>query len=428
MSLGRHSGRQVHGQEARIQGSPQVGRQRERSTTEGELLLNRLLAGEGSALGEMVRVPHWGVEEVLSWVAGAGFKEFCPVFKECGVDGDLLLMLSDKDCQEDLGMKNGILRKRFLRELAVLRRNADYSSCGGEEMANFLSRISPEFRGYTYSFVTKDIGLDFLAQLGGDELQEILKEAGITNAVHRHRLVEALDGLQDDLLSDSGLQSDLGTPEAQYDVYLTHPQGQGEELASLIKIQLELRGFTVYGESHLAGCTLDRSISVLQDIRHFLLILPPNAFDLVEEDDNFRRELSTALQMETNIVPVTDNFQWPEPDSLPEDIRAISYFNCVRWVHDYQDACILKIERFLRGDCAYDISRGPSPYMSGARSPNRTTLPSGFSTPGGLCVPRQSRRVSEQRLAPTPHLLLPKRGWSRSCVSLYSLESGTSGC
>ena len=72
----------------------------------------------------------------------------------------------------------------------------------------------------------------------------------------------------------------------------------------------------------------------MQDIRHFLLILPPNALDLVilirqrspsedfkpkvEEDDNFRRELSTALQLDANIVPVTDNFQWPEPDSLPE--------------------------------------------------------------------------------------------------------------
>jgi len=349
-------------------------------------------------------------------------------------------------------MKNGILRRRFLRELAVLRKNADYSSCGGEEMANFLNKISPEFRGYTYSLVTKDISLEFLSQLSGDELQEILKEAGITNSVHRHRLVEALDNLQDDLLSDSGLQSDLGTPEVQYDVYLTHPQGQGEELASLIKIQLELRGFNVYGESHLPGNTLDRSITVMQDIRHFLLILPPNALDLVEEDDNFRRELSTALQLDANIVPVTDNFQWPEPDSLPEDIRAISYFNCVRWVHDYQDACVLKIERFLRGDC--DVSRGPSPYMSGARTPNRPSLPSGFSTPGGLSVPRcaltrayvffgiavfiegglectffrQNRRVSEQRLAPTPHLLLPKRGWSRSCVSLYSLDSGTSGC
>ena len=33
---------------------------------------------------------------------------------------------SDHDCQDDLGMKNGILRRRFLRELAVLRKNADY--------------------------------------------------------------------------------------------------------------------------------------------------------------------------------------------------------------------------------------------------------------------------------------------------------------
>jgi len=139
MSLGRHSGRQVHvhgqssgllqvlqGQGRSLVGSPQVARQRVRSTTEGELVLNSLLDGEGSSLGEMVRVPHWGVDEVLSWVASVGFKEFCPVFKECGVDGDLLLMLSDHDCQEDLGMKNGILRRRFLRELAVLRKNADY--------------------------------------------------------------------------------------------------------------------------------------------------------------------------------------------------------------------------------------------------------------------------------------------------------------
>ena len=65
---------------------------------------------------------------------------------------------------------------------------------------------------------------------------------------------------------------------------------------------------------------------------------------------------------------------------------------------------------------------------------SRPSLPSGFSTPGGLSVPRyvltrayaffwitvfiegalkctffrQNRRVSEQRLTPTPHLLLPK--------------------
>ena len=104
------------------------------------------------------------------------------------------------------------------------------SSCGGEEMANFLGRISPEFRGYTYSFVNKyhpwswcwwcwcwmnlmtlikitikgrwawnvsyhfynrtnrDISLECLTQFGGEELQEVLKDAGITNAVHRYWL------------------------------------------------------------------------------------------------------------------------------------------------------------------------------------------------------------------------------------------------
>ena len=30
---------------------------------------------------KLIRVPHWGVEEVLSWVAAVGFKEYCPAFK-----------------------------------------------------------------------------------------------------------------------------------------------------------------------------------------------------------------------------------------------------------------------------------------------------------------------------------------------------------
>ena len=56
------------------------------------------------------------------------------------------------------------------------------------------------------------------------------------------------------------------------------------------------------------------------------MFFPDTHDSQVEEDDNFRRELSTALQMETNIVPVTDNFQWPEPDSLPEVLAAKETF------------------------------------------------------------------------------------------------------
>ena len=99
----------------------------------------------------------------------------------------------------------------------------------------------------------------------------------------------------------------------------------------------------------------------MQDIRHFLLILPPNALDLVilirlrsplvwrslpkvEEDDNFRRELSTALQLDANIVPVTDNFQWPEPDSLPEvDSGKVWKYFFFRFtqLHGYRNDCMI---------------------------------------------------------------------------------------
>ena len=52
-----------------------------------------------------------------------------------------------------------------------------------------------------------------------------------------------------------------------------------------------------------------------------------------------------------------DNFEWPEPDVLPDDIRTICHFNGVTWIHDYQDACVDKLERLLlRGVRVPDFS------------------------------------------------------------------------
>lgn len=57
------------------------------------------------------------------------------------------------------------------------------------------------------------------------------------------------------------------------------------------------------------------------------------------------QEIVAALQSQCNIIPIIDNFQWPEPEELPEDMRAVCHFNGVRWIHDYQDACVDKLER-----------------------------------------------------------------------------------
>ena len=42
------------------------------------------------------------------------------------------------------------------------------------------------------------------------------------------------------------------------------------------------------------------------------------------------QEIVTALAGKKNIVPVTDNFMWPEPTSLPEDMRPILNFNGIK--------------------------------------------------------------------------------------------------
>lgn len=92
--------------------------------------------------------------------------------------------------------------------------------------------------------------------------------------------------------------------------------------------------------------------NLLQSIRqakHFILVLTPRALERCIEDfdckDWVHREIVAALNSNCNIIPIIDNFSWPEPEQLPEDMRSVCHFNGVRWIHDYQDACVDKLER-----------------------------------------------------------------------------------
>lgn len=42
------------------------------------------------------------------------------------------------------------------------------------------------------------------------------------------------------------------------------------------------------------------------------------------------QEIATALNCSKNIVPVTDHFEWPDPMSLPEDMRQVLKFNGIK--------------------------------------------------------------------------------------------------
>jgi len=363
------------------------------------------------------RVPEWSVDDVVEWVRRIGFAEYVSVFEECGVDGDILLLLKDKDIKEDLGMTNGILRKRFLRELRNLRKSSDYSCCNGAEVADFLSSIGADFREYTYNLVNKDMSVDYMKKLGAGDLQDMMKEVGIDNIVHQHRIVESITFVDEEFKSHDSSDS-TDSSETAYDVYLTYPRPNGAELASLIKMQLEMRGISVFSDSHHSRYLNKHNMRIIQETKHFVLILPPGGLDtcLVESSggEKLRLEIVAALASEANIVPVTDNFQWPDQEELLVEVRAVSYFNCVRWVHDYQDACIAKLERFLRVEDNFKDSPACTAGRPIPKSPRR----SGISTPRKYSSPISHSLTSNLLMVPR------SLGRSRSSLSLISNDSG----
>ncbi|XP_076364418.1 NAD(+) hydrolase SARM1-like isoform X2 [Tachypleus tridentatus] len=295
------------------------------------------------------QVPLWTVEDVREWVKQINFSQYCNEFTTSRVDGDLLLQLTEEMLKEDIGIKNGILRKRFLRELSLLKRMADYSSCDSTNLNRLLQDLGLDLSQYTYPMLQCGVDKDTLLLLSEEQMA---KECGVDNSIHRIRICQAIRGLAQ---SRTGSEEDI-TNSKSLDVFISYRRSNGSQLASLLKVHLQLRGFSVFidVERLEAGKFDNNLLNSIRQAKHFLLVLTPNALDRCMGDvdckDWVHREVVEALHSQCNIIPILDNFQWPEPETLPEDMRAVCYFNGVRWIHDYQDACVDKLERFMRGE------------------------------------------------------------------------------
>ncbi|XP_032513838.2 NAD(+) hydrolase sarm1 isoform X3 [Danaus plexippus] len=293
------------------------------------------------------QVPLWSIEDVREWVKQIGFSEYANNFYESRVDGDLLLQITEANLKEDIGLNNGIKRKRFTRELQQLKKMADYSSRDTGSLNEFLQSIGPEYTIYTYSMLNAGVDKESIRGLSDEQLEN---ECRIGNSIHRLRILNAIRAYESTLPSkgEENMEKNL-------DVFVSYRRSNGSQLASLLKVHLQLRGFTVFidVERLEAGKFDNNLLQSIRQAKHFLLVLTPNALERCKHDneqkDWVHREIVAALQSQCNIVPIIDNFQWPEPEELPEDMRAVCHFNGVRWIHDYQDACVEKLESFLRG-------------------------------------------------------------------------------
>ncbi|XP_063704161.1 NAD(+) hydrolase sarm1 isoform X3 [Culicoides brevitarsis] len=369
---------------------------------------SRLAAQALRLIGEEVphklsqQVPLWTPEDVREWVKQIGFNCYEEKFFDSKVDGDLLLQLTDDNLQQDLGMTNGIWRKRFERELQNLKKMADYSSKDTSSIHSFLASIGPEFIQYTYAMINAGVDQNSLKHLNEDQLEY---ECGIKNSIHRARIINSLKSLETKLsMTPEDVESKC------LDVFVSYRRSNGSQLASLLKVHLQLRGFSVFidVERLEAGKFDSNLLQSIKQAKHFLLVLTPSALERCLDDyeckDWVHREIVAALNSSCNIVPIIDNFTWPEAEQLPDDMRSICNFNGIRWIHDYQDACVDKLERFLRGE------------MSSRSDIHRNALGRGDATPNtpGTAGTNRIHPPSYQRMGSTDSRGSDKENFSKS--------------
>ena len=332
-------------------------------------------------------------------------------FRDSEVDGDLLLQLDENNLKNDLGIDNGILRKRFTRELNNLKKCADYTCVDRLGVVPFLSAI--DLQTYAYSLILLDMSPEFMKRLNSVDLNDMLKEAGVHNSVHRHQIIEATQ--EEDLTNES---EDL----EDFDVYISQAGlNQGSlELASLISVNLQIRGLSIFNPAyHLdlaqricdnKSCVLAANDQALKRCKNVIFVLGQGSLDGCIGDsqckDKLHREVKNALQDKgCNIITVFEaDFQFPDPEDLPEDMRALVFFNSVAWVHDYQDACVDKLEKFIRGETFLKSNSYGSfnNINNGTRSPNinNTTYPFQYNNRSRTDSGRSSRKSSPSRLTP----------------------------
>ncbi|XP_048120359.1 NAD(+) hydrolase SARM1 isoform X2 [Alosa alosa] len=304
-------------------------------------------------------VPNWKSGEVQRWLQQIGFSTYTERFQELQVDGDLLLNITAEDLHNDLGMSSGLTRKRFLRDLRVLKTYANYSTCDPNNLADWLADVDPRFRQYTYGLVQSGVDRKNIVHITDEQLRT---DCSVENGVHRAKILAALRHPKKTCLTDA--------QPCGPDVFISYRRTTGSQLASLLKVHLQLRGYSVFidVEKLEAGRFEEKLIQSVQRARNFILVLSANALDKCMGDvamkDWVHKEIVTALSGKKNIVPVTDNFLWPDPKSLPDDMSSILNFNGIKWSHEYQEATIEKILRFLKGNPSQDqLDRAKDPEL-----------------------------------------------------------------
>lgn len=109
-------------------------------------------------------------------------------FEKSKVDGDMLLRINESHLENDIKIKNSLLRMRFLRELKYLKKLAEYSNCDTLSIEKMLNSIGEDYVQYTYALIQS--GLDSRT-MQTCTLEQLKDTCGITNDFHAENIINA---------------------------------------------------------------------------------------------------------------------------------------------------------------------------------------------------------------------------------------------
>lgn len=146
----------------------------------------------------------------------------------------------------------------------------------------------------------------------------------------------------------------------KYDIFISYRRSSYES-ANLIATRLRAAGYSVFFdlETMRSGPFNAQLYEVIENCKDFLLVLPPNALDRCEsEEDWLRIEITHAMKHNKNIIPIMLNgFVWP--DKMPQGLENLSYYQALTASPvEYFDLSLEKLQkRYLHSKPKYPLVR-----------------------------------------------------------------------
>lgn len=147
--------------------------------------------------------------------------------------------------------------------------------------------------------------------------------------------------------------------QQRYDIFISYRRDSFNQ-ANLICTRLKALGYRVFidVEALNSGKFNEQLLTVIENCKDFILVLPPNALDrCVNDDDWVRREVMCAMENKRNIIPIMlAGFAWPSP--MPEGMEELCMFQSLAPMPDmYFDMQIKKLQGYLKSKAHFKKRR-----------------------------------------------------------------------